>query len=81
MSDKQIKELIIERYNLTPAYAQNFLDEKPDPNVRVVNSTIYTLKCFQKQMASEASAAGFMTEEDINDWITRSRREENTACE
>ena len=31
MSDKQIKEAIIRRYDLTPTYAQNFLDDDTDP--------------------------------------------------
>ena len=29
--ENQIKELIIRRYNLTPTYAQNFLDDDTDP--------------------------------------------------
>lgn len=31
MDDKQIKGLIIKRYDLTPTYAQNFLDDDSDP--------------------------------------------------
>lgn len=31
MDDKQIKRLIIKRYDLTPTYAQNFLDDDSDP--------------------------------------------------
>ncbi|MBQ6503731.1 MAG: hypothetical protein IJI57_07445, partial [Flexilinea sp.] len=31
MTDQQIKELIIRRYDLTPTYAQNFLDDDSDP--------------------------------------------------
>lgn len=44
--------------------------------VRVVNSAIYTLEKFQKQMAGKAEIAGFTSEEDIASWITQSRREE-----
>ncbi len=44
--------------------------------VRVVNSAIYALEKFQKQMAGKAEAAGFTSEEDIASWITQSRREE-----
>lgn len=47
-----------------------------DNQVRVVNSAIYALERFQKQMAGEAEAAGFASEEDVAEWITQSRREE-----
>ena len=45
--------------------------------VKVMNSAIYAMKKFQKQMKGEAEKAGFTSEEDIADWITNSRREEN----
>jgi hypothetical protein len=32
MSESSIKELIIRRYDLTPTYAQNFLDDDTDPD-------------------------------------------------
>ncbi len=32
MPDSRIKELIIRRYDLTPTYAQNFLDDDSDPD-------------------------------------------------
>ena len=48
-----------------------------DNQVRVVNSAIYALERFQKQMAGEAEAAGFASEEDVAEWITQSRREES----
>ena len=32
LSEEQIKESIIKRYDLTPAYAQNFLDDDTDPD-------------------------------------------------
>lgn len=44
--------------------------------VKVVNSAIYALQRFQKQMKGEAETAGFFSEEDIAEWITKSRREE-----
>ena len=47
------------------------------PNVRVVNSAVYSLMKLQKQMSGEAKKAGLMTEEDVANWITESRREEN----
>ena len=45
-------------------------------SVRIVNSAVYALHRFQEQMAGEAENAGFFTEDDINEWLTKSRREE-----
>lgn len=45
--------------------------------VRVINSAIYAMQKFQEQMKGEAEKAGFSSEEDVADWITNSRREEN----
>ncbi len=47
-------------------------------NVRIVNSAIYALTRLQNQMKGQAKNAGFMSEEDIAEWITNSRREENS---
>ena len=47
-------------------------------NVRVVNSAIYALLRFQEQMRGEADNAGFISEEDIAEWISSSRNEDNT---
>ena len=47
-----------------------------DGNVRIVNSAVYALQRFQDQMKGEAWDAGFLTEEDVAEWITKSRREE-----
>ena len=44
--------------------------------VRVVNSAIYALQRFQKQLQAAAGEAGYMTDEDVAAWITASRREE-----
>ena len=44
--------------------------------VRVVNSTVYALKRFQTQMAGEGEKAGLFTDEDVANWITKSRREQ-----
>ena len=44
-------------------------------NVRVVNSAVYALEMFQEQMKGEAEKAGFISEDDIAEWITRSRRD------
>lgn len=49
--------------------------------VTVMNSTLYALQRLQNQMKGEAEKAGFNSEEDVADWITKSRREENAECE
>ena len=46
-------------------------------NVRIVNSALYALMRLQEQMKGEAEKAGLMTEEDVAEWITQSRREDN----
>lgn len=46
-------------------------------DVRVVNSAVYALMKFQEQMKGEAEKAGFMSEDDVAEWITNSRRKEN----
>ena len=45
--------------------------------VRVINSAIYAMQKFQEQMKGAADKAGFTSEEDVANWITNSRREEN----
>lgn len=44
--------------------------------VRVINSAVYALRRFQEQMAGEGEKAGLFTDEDVANWITKSRREE-----
>lgn len=46
-------------------------------SVRVLNSAIYAMQKFQRQMKGETAKAGFHSEEEIAEWITASRREEN----
>ena len=46
-------------------------------SVRVINSAVYAMQKFQEQMKGEAEKAGFSSEEDVDAWITESRREEN----
>ena len=46
-------------------------------NVRVVNSAVYALMQFQEQMEGEADKAGLLSEEDVAEWITSSRRRGN----
>lgn len=45
--------------------------------VRVVNSAVYALMKFQEQIKGEAERACFFTEDDVAEWVTASRREEN----
>ena len=45
-------------------------------NVRVVNSAVYAIMRLQNQMRGEAEKAGLLSEEDVANWITQSRREE-----
>lgn len=46
-------------------------------DIRIMNSAVYALKRLQKQMKGEAAKAGFSSEDDIAEWITKSRREDN----
>jgi len=46
-------------------------------NVRVVNSAVYALMRFQEQMGGDGEKVGLFSEEDVANWITQSRREEN----
>ncbi len=48
-----------------------------DGTVRVINSAIYAMQKFQEQMKGQAAQAGLSSEEDVAEWITQSRREEN----
>ncbi|MCI8992479.1 MAG: AbrB/MazE/SpoVT family DNA-binding domain-containing protein [Eubacterium sp.] len=47
-------------------------------NVRVMNSAVYALMRLQEQMKGESEKAGLMSEDDVAEWITASRREEDT---
>ena len=48
-------------------------------DVKVVNSAIYALQRFQHQMAGKGEAAGLVSDEDIANWITHSRRAEESS--
>ncbi|MCD8003402.1 MAG: AbrB/MazE/SpoVT family DNA-binding domain-containing protein [Clostridia bacterium] len=48
-----------------------------DGSVKVINSAIYAMQKFQLQMKGKAELAGLDSEDDVADWITESRREEN----
>ncbi len=47
-------------------------------NVRVVNSAVYALLKFQEEMKGEGEKAGLLSEESVSEWITKSRREDNS---
>ena len=68
---KNIRSLL----GIEPGDRVSFIFE--NGSVRVVNSAIYALEKFQKEMAGQAEAAGFLTEDDVAEWITKSRRSEN----
>ena len=40
-------------------------------SVRVINSAVYAMQKFQEQMKGQAEKAGFASEEDVADWITK----------
>ena len=46
-------------------------------DVKVINSAVYTLEKFQREMAGKAASAGFINEDDVAEWITNSRRKES----
>ena len=45
--------------------------------IRIMNSEVYALKIFHEQMKGKAEKLGFKSEDEVADWIMRSRREEN----
>lgn len=59
---------------IAPGDRVTFVAEKDA--VRVVNSAVYAMQRFQEEMRGRAATAGFTSEEDIAEWITKSRREE-----
>ena len=46
-------------------------------SVRVINSAVYAMQKFQEQMKGQAEKSEFASEQDVTDWITNTRREEN----
>jgi antitoxin PrlF len=48
--------------------------------VRGVNSAVYAMEKFQKEMKGQAERAGLKSEDSVAEWITQSRREENKDC-
>ena len=44
--------------------------------VRILNSVTYALMIIQNQMKDETNKTSFMKENDIDEWITNSRRKE-----
>lgn len=47
--------------------------------VKVVNSSVYALMKLQKKMQGEASKANLFTEEDVMNWISKSRKSQNES--
>lgn len=43
-------------------------------DIKIINSVTYALKRIQEQMKGEAKKAGLLSEEDINNWIAKSRK-------
>ncbi len=70
-----IPKNIREALGISPGDRVTFIVE--NGSVKVINSAIYAIQKFQKQMQGQAEKAGFSSEEDVEDWITNSRREEN----
>ena len=50
-----------------------------DGSVRIMNSAIYAMRRFQEQMSGQAEKVGLMTEDDVAEWITQSRRDEGNG--
>ena len=46
-------------------------------NVRIVKSAVFAMMKLQEEMRGEAEKAGLMSEDDVAEWITASRREDN----
>ncbi len=55
-----------------PGDRVTFIVEGKD--VRVMNSFDYAVQLFQDQMKGEVPAVGISSEDEVADWITKSRR-------
>lgn len=60
---------------ISPGDRVTFVAEKG--SVRVINSVLYAMQKLQEDMRGQAEAAGFKSEEDVAEWIMKSRREED----
>ena len=60
---------------ISPGDRVTFVSE--NGSVKVVNSALYAMQKFQKEMRGQAELAGLKSEEDVAEWITESRREED----
>ena len=58
----------------TPSPGKPSLEKGNDPSA---DSLLRALQEIQKEMEGEAQAAGFLTEEDVAEWVSRFRREES----
>lgn len=70
-----IPKTIREALGVTTGDRVTFIFE--NGSVRVINSAVYAMQKFQEQMKGQAEKSGFTSEEDVADWITNTRREEN----
>lgn len=62
---------------ISPGDRVTFVSE--NGSVKVVNSALYAMQKFQKEMRGQAEIAGLTSEEDVAEWITESRREEDSV--
>lgn len=62
---------------IAPGDRVTFVAEKDA--VRVVNSAVYAMQKFQEEMRGRAASAGFTSEEDVAEWIMKSRGEEMSS--
>lgn len=46
--------------------------------VKIVNSAVYAMMQLQKQMKNSGKNVGLLSEEDVAEWITNSRREDSS---
>lgn len=45
--------------------------------VKIVNSAVYAMMQLQKQMKNSGKNVGLLSEEDVSEWITNSRRKDS----
>lgn len=46
--------------------------------VKIVNSAVYAMMQLQKQMKNSGKNVGLLSEEDVADWISNSRRKDSS---
>ena len=68
---KKIRKIL----NIEPGDRVTFIVD--GKNVRVVNSLFYALNMIQDQMKGEAEKTGLLSENEIDEWIAKSRSEKS----